>query len=68
MPGSVTSAFSEAEDFQAALRAEGCLCLLVTGAGQFKARLTQIVLHRLRFVTLPTDKALQGEVLQKSCR
>jgi len=50
MPGSVTSAYSEAENFQAALRAEGCLCLLVTGAGPFKARLTQIVLHHLRLL------------------
>jgi hypothetical protein len=51
MPGSVTSAYSEAEeDFQAALRAEGCLCLLVIGAGPFKARLTQIVLHHLRLL------------------
>src|SRR5271168_2091190 len=47
MPGSVTSVFSEAEDFEAALREEGCLGLLVTGSGAFRARLTQIALHRL---------------------
>ena len=40
MPGSVTSAFSEREDFEAALRAEGCLGLLITGRGQFRAQLT----------------------------
>jgi AraC family ethanolamine operon transcriptional activator len=48
MPGSVTSVFSEAEDFEAALREEGCLSVLVTGPGQFRARLTQVALHRLR--------------------
>lgn len=47
MPGSVTSVFSEAEVFEAALREEGCLGLLVTGRGAFRARLTQIALHRL---------------------
>jgi AraC family ethanolamine operon transcriptional activator len=48
MPGSVTSVFSEADDFEAALHEEGCLGLLVTGRGAFRARLTQIALHRLR--------------------
>jgi hypothetical protein len=31
MPGSVTSVFSEAADFEAALREDGCLGMLVTG-------------------------------------
>jgi hypothetical protein len=48
MPGSVTSVFSEAEDFEAALREEDCLGLLVTGPGAFRARLTQVALHRIR--------------------
>jgi AraC-like DNA-binding protein len=48
MPGSVASIFSEAEDFETALRQEGCLGLLVTGRGAFRARLTQVTLHRLR--------------------
>jgi AraC family ethanolamine operon transcriptional activator len=48
MPGSVTSVFSEAADFEAALREEGCLGMLVTGLGAFRARLTRIALHRLR--------------------
>ncbi|MBV8736412.1 MAG: helix-turn-helix transcriptional regulator [Alphaproteobacteria bacterium] len=48
MPGSIASVFSEAEDFETALGQEGCLGLLVTGRGSFRARLTQIALHRLR--------------------
>ena len=48
MPGSVTSVFSEAADFEAALREDGCLGMLVTGQGAFRARLTQIALDRLR--------------------
>ena len=48
MPGSVTSVFSEAEDFAAAMRAEGCPSLLIAGPGQFRARLTQVTLHRFR--------------------
>ena len=70
MPRSVTSVFSEAEDFPVAMRAEGCLALLVTGAGQFRARLTQVALQSLRlsatdehlprvaFVALPADTIL----------
>jgi AraC family ethanolamine operon transcriptional activator len=72
MPGSVTSVFSEAEDFEAALREEGCLGLLVTGPGAFRARLTQVALHRLRLsaaeeylprialVAVPADMILVG--------
>jgi AraC-like DNA-binding protein len=56
MPGSVTSVFGEAEDFEVALRAEGCLGLLVTGSGRFRVRLTQVALHRLRLAT--TDEHL----------
>jgi hypothetical protein len=48
MPSSVTSVFSEAGDFETALRKEDCLGLLVTGRGVFRARLTQVVLHRIR--------------------
>ena len=50
MPGSVTSVFAEPDDFEAALRQEGARGLLVTGRGQFRARLTQITLHRLRLL------------------
>jgi AraC-like DNA-binding protein len=70
MTGSATSAFSEPEDFEAALRADGCLTLLITGRGQFRARLTQVVLHFLRlsateeqlsriaFLSVPADTVL----------
>ena len=70
MPGSWASVFGEAENFQAALRADGVAALLVTGHGQFRARLTQVELDRLRlaaveeaqsriaFVTVPSDMVL----------
>jgi hypothetical protein len=70
MPGSVTSVFGEPDDFQAALRENGVLGLLITGRGHFRARLTQITLHRLRllaaeehlpriaFVAVPADAFL----------
>jgi hypothetical protein len=51
MPGSVTSVFSEPDDFQAALREDGVLSFLITGHGQFRARLTQVTLHRWRLWT-----------------
>jgi len=67
MPASVTSVFSEPDDFQAALRADGVLSLLVTGPGRFRARLTQVTLQdlylsagdeqlsRIVFVAVPAD-------------
>ena len=70
MPGSVTSMFSERGDFEAALSEEGGLGLVITGLGQFQARLTQVRLHRLRlsaaeeqlsriaFVAVPADLIL----------
>src|SRR5580704_3274983 len=70
MPGSVTAAFTESEDFEAALRADGCVNLLVTGRGQFRARLTRVALHFLRltatkehlsriaFLVVPSDMVL----------
>ena len=45
----------------AALRPEGCLGLLVTGPGQFHARLTQVGLHRLRISA--TDEPLSRVAL-----
>jgi len=57
MPGSVTSVFSEAQDFEAALRAEGGAGLLVTGRGAFRARLTQITLDRLRLASAEEEAA-----------
>jgi len=70
MPGSVTSLFSEPDEFQAALREDGVLNLLITESGQFRARLTQVTLHHLRlsagdeclsriaFVAVPGDTLL----------
>jgi hypothetical protein len=70
MPVSITSVFSEPGDFEAALREEGGLGLLITGRGQSRARLTQVKLHRLRlsateeqlspiaFVAVPADLIL----------
>lgn len=70
MSGSVTSVFSEPDEFEGALRRDGYLRLLITGRGQFRARLTQIALHRLRLsggdeqlsriavVTVPHDLVL----------
>src|SRR5215472_7669705 len=67
MPESVTSAFSEPEDYEAALRGEGVLSLLISGGGQFRAKLTQISLSatrlsaaeerlpRIAFVSIPAD-------------
>jgi AraC-like DNA-binding protein len=70
MPGSVTSVFSEAHGFEAALLEEGNFGLLVTGPGAFRARLTQVALQRIRlwaaeeylpriaFVAVPHDMIL----------
>src|SRR5690348_1072042 len=70
MLGSVISLFSDLDEFQAALREDGLLNLLVTDTGQFRARLTQVTLHRLRlsagderlakiaFVAVPADMLL----------
>jgi AraC-like DNA-binding protein len=70
VPGSVTSVFSEPEDFQAALREDGVLGMLITRHGRFRTRLTQIALHRLRlsaaeeqlpriaFVAVPADAVM----------
>src|SRR5271166_2504258 len=70
MPGSAMSVFGQSDDLQAALREDGVLGMLITGRGQFRARLTQITLHRLRllaaeehlpriaFVAVPADAVL----------
>jgi AraC-like DNA-binding protein len=67
MPDSVTSAFSEPEDYEAALRGEGMLSLLISAGGRFRAKLTQISLSgtrlsaaeerlpRVAFVSIPSD-------------
>jgi AraC-like DNA-binding protein len=70
MPGSRASVFDEAEDFEAALSADGVAGLLVTGQGPFRARLTQVELDhsrltaveesqpRIAFVTVPPGMVL----------
>jgi AraC-like DNA-binding protein len=70
MSGSITSVFGDSADFAAALRPVGVSTLLLTGQGRFRARLTQVTLHRLRlvaaeeklpriaFVVLPADMVL----------
>jgi AraC-like DNA-binding protein len=57
MPGSRASVFGEPEDFEDALRAEGVAGLLVTGGGQFRARLTQVSLDRLRLASVEEEVA-----------
>jgi AraC-like DNA-binding protein len=52
MPGSRASVFGEAEDFQAALSAGGVAGVLITGSGQFQARLTQVGLERLQLAAV----------------
>ena len=70
MPGSRASVFGEAEDFEAALGGVGVVRLLILGPGQFRARVTQVGLDRLRlaaveetqsriaFVVVPTGTVL----------
>jgi hypothetical protein len=56
MPGSRASVFGEAEDFQAALT-DGVAGMLVTGGGQFRARLTQLGLARWRLAAFEETQA-----------
>jgi AraC-like DNA-binding protein len=70
MPGGVAATFSESEDFETALRSEGCLSLVITGRGQFRAHLTKIILQsfrlsagdeqlsRIAFIAVPDDMVL----------
>ena len=57
MPGSRASVFGEAEEFQAALSADGVAGVLVTGGGQFRARLTQLGLVHLRLAAVEEAQA-----------
>src|SRR5260370_37377679 len=57
MPGSRAPVFGEPEDLEDALRADGVTALLVTGRGQFRARLTQITLDRLRLASAEEELA-----------
>jgi AraC-like DNA-binding protein len=57
MPGSRASVFGEAEDFQAALCADGFAGILFTGRSQFQARMTQVVLKRWRLAAVEEVQA-----------
>ena len=48
MPASTTSAFSNASELEEGLRHVGDVRLIVTGRGEFRARLTHVELQRLR--------------------
>jgi AraC-like DNA-binding protein len=48
MPGSTLSVFGEPDDFQAALKEDGCVDLLVTGQGKFRAQYSLIALRNMR--------------------
>ena len=51
MLSSTTGVFREPGDLQAALQEYGCVNLLFTEGGPFRARLTRIALHRLRLLS-----------------
>src|SRR5215472_14361235 len=57
MPGSRASVFGEAEDFHAALSAGGVAGLLVSGRGQFRARMTQVALEGIRLAAVEEQLA-----------
>jgi len=48
MPDSIMSAFSEPDDFGAALCVEGVVALLITASGEFRARLTRVSLEAMQ--------------------
>jgi AraC-like DNA-binding protein len=52
MPESVSAAFSEPEDFGAAMRVDGFLNLFVTTPRQFRAQLTRISLNEIRLAAV----------------
>src|SRR5271169_2055358 len=64
MPGSFTSVFGEPADFAAALRADGVVRVLISGRGQFRARLTRIVLHRLSLTSGEEELARAAVVVE----
>jgi len=52
MPSSSTSTFSEPEEFEAALRRQTDVDLLVTGQGRFRGRLTHVTLQRIQLAAV----------------
>ena len=77
---SILATFSEADTFQAAMRAVGLLRLATTQKGRFRARFSQVTPDRLRliaveenlpriaFVKVPLDRILVAFTLDKSSR
>jgi AraC-like DNA-binding protein len=57
MPGSTTVVLCEPDDYQAALRTDGDVELVVVGRGVFRAQMTQIALPRVRLVAGLEDLA-----------
>jgi AraC-like DNA-binding protein len=57
MPGSTTVVLGEPDDYQAALRTDGDVELVVVGRGVFRAQVTQIALPRVRLVAGLEDLA-----------
>ncbi len=77
MPSSSTSTFSEPDEFEAALRRQTGVDLLVTDQGRFRGRLTQVALHqlhlvaadetvpRIAFITMRSDLTLAWWALER---
>ena len=55
MPESTVSVFGDPYDYRTALRGAGEVDLVVTGHGEFRARLTQIVLSRMQLMAGEED-------------
>lgn len=78
MRGSVTSTFSDPEEFQAAMSADLNISFLFTGSGRFRARSTDVKLNHLRlvsievslpciaFIRLPPEIVLVGLLLEST--
>src|SRR5215472_1957933 len=47
MPGSVISVITDPENFESALRDDGCVAMWTTGRGRFQVRLTVVALSNL---------------------
>ena len=57
MLSSTKGFFREPDDFEAAMRDDGCTSLVVTQRGPFRARLTRIALHWLRLQSAEESSA-----------
>ena len=50
MPGSTVSVFGKPDEYEAALRTDAAVDLLVTGRGEFRAHLTRIALNHMNLL------------------